>query len=87
MPERGPGDRVEHLGSAVLAGCEIDAPGVTVADTPGVTEERADDWAVLQARLPPSHRLRLGDHVELAVDIGQLRFFDPVTGAALWHPG
>jgi ABC-type sugar transport system ATPase subunit len=79
--------RVEHLGAELLAGCEIDAPAVPVSDTPGVTERPAGGQAVLQARLPPTHRVRIGDQIQLAVNAGQLSFFDPVTGAALWHPG
>jgi multiple sugar transport system ATP-binding protein len=79
--------RVEHLGAELLAGCAIDAPPVPVADTPEVTEEPGGGSAVLQARLPPTHRLRLGDRVELSVNAGQLSFFDPATGGALWHPG
>jgi multiple sugar transport system ATP-binding protein len=79
--------RADHLGSELLAGCEIDAPSVPVTDTPWITEEPADRRAVLQARLPPTHRVRLGDQLELAVNAVQLSFFDPFTGAALWHPG
>jgi multiple sugar transport system ATP-binding protein len=79
--------RVDHLGAELLVGCLIDARAVVVADTPEVEEAAADAGAVLRARLPRHHPVRPGDRIELAVEVGQLTFFDPVTGAALWHPG
>jgi multiple sugar transport system ATP-binding protein len=78
--------RVEHLGSELLVGCAIEAPAVAVADTPGVEEEPPDSRAVLPLRLPVWRRLHPGEPIELAVDTGQLAFFDPVSGVALWHP-
>jgi multiple sugar transport system ATP-binding protein len=78
--------RVERLGAELLVRCTLDAPQVRVPDTPGVDAEPAGQ-ATLAARFPARHPVRAGDRVELAVDTIQLCFFDPVTGAALWHPG
>jgi multiple sugar transport system ATP-binding protein len=78
--------RVEHLGSEQLVGCQLDAAAVTVADTPGVPEDPVDR-ALVMVRFPRHRRVRPGDPVELAVDVAQLSYFDPVGGAALWHPG
>jgi multiple sugar transport system ATP-binding protein len=78
--------RVERLGAELLVRCTLDAPQVRVPDTPGVDPEPAGQ-ATLAARFPARHPVRTGDRVELAVDTTQLCFFDPVSGAALWHPG
>jgi multiple sugar transport system ATP-binding protein len=78
--------RVERLGAELLVRCTLDAPQVRVPDTPGVDPEPAGQ-ATLAARFPARHPVRTGDRVELAVDTSQLCFFDPVSGAALWHPG
>jgi multiple sugar transport system ATP-binding protein len=77
--------RVERLGAELLVRCTLDAPQVRVPDTPGVDQEPAGQ-ATLAVRFPARHPVRAGDRVELAVDTTQLCFFDPVTGAALWHP-
>jgi multiple sugar transport system ATP-binding protein len=79
--------RVEHLGAEVLVGCTLDAPQVRVPDTPGVDESAAPaGGSTLVARFPGRHPVRPGDRVELAVETDQLSYFDPVSGAALWHP-
>ncbi len=80
--------RVERLGAELLVRCTLDAAQVRVPDTPGVDVDlEPASQATLAARFPARHPVRPGDRVELAVDTGQLCFFDPVTGAALWHPG
>jgi multiple sugar transport system ATP-binding protein len=80
--------RVEHLGAELLVRCTLDAPQVRVPDTPGVDLDlEPPGQATLAARFPARHPVRRGDRVELAVDTGQLCFFDAVGGAALWHPG
>ena len=81
-----PAARVERLGAELLVRCTLDAPQVRVPDTPDVDPEPAGQ-ATLAARFPARHPVRAGDRVELAVDTTQLCYFDPVTGAALWHPG
>jgi multiple sugar transport system ATP-binding protein len=78
-------DRVEDLGSHLLIGCPLDTMAITVADRPGAERQRLSR-AVLIARFPRTSRVRPGDRVELAVDMAELSFFDPVTGEALWNP-
>jgi multiple sugar transport system ATP-binding protein len=78
-------DWVENLGSHLLIGCPLDTRAITVADRPGAGNQRTSR-AVLVARFPRTSRVRRGDRVELAVDLAELSFFDPVTGEALWHP-
>jgi multiple sugar transport system ATP-binding protein len=79
--------RVEHLGAEVLVGCALDASQVRVPDVPGMDEGAAPPTgSTLVARFPGRHPVRPGDRVELAVETDQLSYFDPVGGAALWHP-
>jgi multiple sugar transport system ATP-binding protein len=68
-------DRVERLGARVLVSCPLDPP-----------HGEKDDGAVLTAQFPHTSTVRGGDPVRLAVDVGALSFFDPLTGRALWNP-
>jgi multiple sugar transport system ATP-binding protein len=77
--------RVEHLGSHLLIGCPLDTTEVTVADAPGGEKPPAGQ-AVLIARFPHTSGVRPGDRVELAVDVAEMSFFDPVTGDAIGNP-
>jgi hypothetical protein len=77
--------RIERLGAQLLVSCPLATTAVTVADTPGVEKEPGGQ-AELIARFPRGHPVRRGDRVELAVDVGELSFFDPGTGEALWNP-
>jgi multiple sugar transport system ATP-binding protein len=77
--------RIQHLGSQLLVSCPLATMTVTVADTPGIEKAPAGQ-AYLLARFPRGHPVRQGDRVELAVDVDELSFFDPVTGEALWNP-
>jgi multiple sugar transport system ATP-binding protein len=79
-------DRVENLGSHLLIGCPLDTAAIIVADGPGAEQQHVSR-AVLIARFPRTSRVGPGDRVELAVDMAELSFFDPVTGEALWNPG
>jgi multiple sugar transport system ATP-binding protein len=92
--------RVEHLGPSLLVSCALDAQGVAVTDAgpdlfrapEGLLEPRSSSagssaGATLQARFPMrSAAARGGDLVQVEVDVDELSFFDPATGAALWHP-
>ena len=78
-------ERVENLGSHLLVGCPLDTTAITVADGPGAERQRMSR-AVLIARFPRASRVRPGDRVELAVDMAELSYFDPITGEALWNP-
>jgi multiple sugar transport system ATP-binding protein len=76
--------RVEHLGSEVGVACAVEAPAVSVPDAGEALAPR--DSAVLYARFPPRTAVRSGEPIEVEIDIAELSFFDPDTGAALWHP-
>jgi multiple sugar transport system ATP-binding protein len=82
--------QTEHLGSELLVTCAVDAPAVAVLDIPevGLPDERAarSRRATLLARFPRHASVRRGEPVDLAVDLTQLSYFDPVSGAALWNP-
>ncbi len=77
--------RVEHVGPHVLVGCAVRTVAVSVADADGTQTEQVGG-ATLVARFPAGHAVRAGDRVELAVDMAELSYFDPVTGAAIWNP-
>src|SRR6266511_3208011 len=81
--------RTDNLGPELLVTCAVDAPTVEVRDVPEA--ERDDDamsaeGATLLARFPRHALVRRGDLVDLVVDVAQLSYFDPTSGAALWHP-
>ena len=78
-------ERVENLGSHLLVGCPLDTTAITVADGPGAERQRMSR-GLLIARFPRTSRVRPGDRVELAVDMAELSYFDPITGEALWNP-
>jgi multiple sugar transport system ATP-binding protein len=77
-------ERVEHMGPHLLVACSLNAEGVSVTDAgadlfqPGA--------ASLHARFPRAAPPRPGDLMQVEVDVGELCFFDPTTGSALWHP-
>ena len=76
--------RVEHLGSQIGVACAVDAPAVAVPDAgeplgPG-------DSAMLYARVPARTHVRRGEPIGAEIQVNELSFFDPDTGAALWHP-
>ena len=79
-------DSVADLGSHLLIGCPIDTTAITVADAPGSEQPQHASPAVLVARFPRVRSVRRGDRVELAVNMTELSYFDPVTGEALWNP-
>ena len=77
--------RVEHLGPELLVTCAVDAPAVVVPDA-GADPLPISEGATLQARFPARSAIRHGDPVEVEVEVGELSYFDPATGTALWHP-
>jgi len=66
--------RVDRLGPELLATCELPGPsaGGGAAET-------------LAVRLAARHPIRAGEQLDLAVEVGRLSYFDPRSGAALWH--
>ncbi|HZD37296.1 MAG TPA: ABC transporter ATP-binding protein [Actinomycetes bacterium] len=77
--------RVEHLGPELLVTCGVDAPAVVVHDA-GADPLLLSEGATLQARFPAHSAVRRGDPVDVEVEMAELTYFDPATGAALWHP-
>jgi ABC-type sugar transport system ATPase subunit len=77
--------RIEHLGPEVLVTCGVDAPAVVVQDA-GTEPLPLSEGATLQARFPAHSAVRRGSPVDVEVDAAELTYFDPATGAALWHP-
>ena len=76
--------RVEHLGAELGIDFELDAPAVRVPD---LGEPLGlGGGAMLRARLPARAAVRKGEPTEVELDLAELSFFDPETGAALWHP-
>ncbi len=80
---------VESLGSESMAYFHVDATPVwrqgAVEDDPVVDPE--SDGGIAQPNLvgafPPHVMLKIGEQVRVAVDVGQLHFFDRETGAPL----
>jgi multiple sugar transport system ATP-binding protein len=78
---------VEELGSDAHVFFHADAPAVT----PEVLEAEGEDaaqlvdepCALLNARVDPGTRARVGDPLRLALDPARFHFFDPETGASL----
>ncbi len=62
--------RLERLGSATLAFCAL---------------EPSDEHLPLVARLSPAADLRVGEHIQVAVDPRRLHFFDVDSRDAVWH--
>jgi multiple sugar transport system ATP-binding protein len=77
--------RVAHLGPELLVTCAVDAPAVVVPDAAGDALP-ISAGATLHARFPARSPVRTGDLVEVDVAVTELSFFDPASGAALWHP-
>jgi multiple sugar transport system ATP-binding protein len=80
--------RADHLGSETLVTVAVDAPLFEVHDVPEAERAGRDlgEEATLQARFPGAATIRRGEPVDLSVEVDQLSYFDPVSGAALWHP-
>jgi multiple sugar transport system ATP-binding protein len=82
---------VESLGSQSMAYFHVDANAVwrqgAVVDDPVVEGGTDTDGPIAQpnlvAEFPPHMVLKLGEQVRVAIDVGQVHFFDPETGAPL----
>jgi multiple sugar transport system ATP-binding protein len=75
---------VEHLGPEIGIACAVDAPAVAVPDA--AEPLGLGDSAMLYARVRTRADFRRGQPIEVEIQVGELSFFDPDTGAALWHP-
>jgi multiple sugar transport system ATP-binding protein len=80
--------RADHLGSETLVTLAVDAPPFEIHDVPEAERAGRDlgEGATLQARFPGAATIRRGQPVDLSVEVDQLSYFDPTSGAALWHP-
>jgi len=76
--------RVEHLGPEIGVACAVGAPAVAVPDAGEALG--LGDSAMLYVRVPVRTDVRRGEPIEAEIQVNELSFFDPDTGAALWHP-
>ncbi len=67
----------EALGSEIIVHVELDATRVDAGD------EMSDTTAV--GRFDPRSRVRMGEPVDIAVNVENLHFFDPTTHLSIWH--
>ena len=78
---------VEELGSDAHVFFRVDAPAVTpeVLEAEGEDTARLDAGpsALLNARVDPGTRARVGSRLRLSLDPGRFHFFDPASGASL----
>ena len=78
---------VEELGSDAHLFFPVDAPRITPEPIEAEGEDAAqlvaDEGALLNARVDPRTKARVGSGLALAVDPARFHFFDPETGASL----
>jgi len=87
-------DLTEALGSDLLVHFSVAAPAVVPDDTRELDRDAgtaglaaagtAPPGAALVARVNPRSRIRIGDQVEIAVDVDRLHVFDLETSTAIW---
>ncbi|OLB74776.1 MAG: ABC transporter ATP-binding protein [Actinobacteria bacterium 13_2_20CM_2_71_6] len=86
-------DLTEALGSDLLVHFGLAVPGVVTEDTRELARDAGTDLAetktapagtVVVARFNPRSRVREGEPVRVAVDVGRLHVFDLRTGRAIW---
>jgi multiple sugar transport system ATP-binding protein len=83
-------DRVEALGSDLLGFFTVDAPPATSAAIAEATGGGLEEVALITregtpfcATFEPRAGIRMGDRVEVTVDVRRLHFFDPETERAI----
>ena len=83
-------DRVEALGAELLVFFTVDAPPASSASIAEATGGGLDEVALITregtpfcATFAPRSELRVGDRVEVTVDVRRLHFFDPDTENAI----
>ncbi len=77
-------DLVEALGSELMVHASIDAPKVDSGDPDAVDEVSASGGGTpLVARFSPRSRVGRGETIDVAVDTGNLYFFDSESGLAV----
>ena len=73
--------RQEALGSEIIVHFELDAPRVDAGD-PDAVDDLGEHAAV--GRFDPRSRVTIGDAMEIAINTGNLHFFDPQSRTAIW---
>jgi multiple sugar transport system ATP-binding protein len=83
-------DRVEALGSNLLAFFTVDAPPATSAAIAEATGGGLQEVALITregtpfcATFEPRSAVRVGDRVDVSLDTRRLHFFDPETETAI----
>ena len=71
----------EALGSEIIVHFELDAPRVDAGD-PDAVDDLGEHAAV--GRFDPRSRVTIGDAMEIAINTGNLHFFDPQSRTAIW---
>ena len=81
----------EALGSEIIVHFTFPGDAVETADTKLMAKETGedelhlgDDGVKWVASFAPRSRVRMGDEIEIAVDIERAHFFDPDTSDAIW---
>ena len=70
----------EALGSEIMVHFDLDAPTVDSGDP----DAASDEGAKAVGRFNPRSRVRIGEHVTIAVSTDNLHFFDADTRNAIW---
>ena len=78
-------DLVEALGSELVVHFTIDAKRVQAEGAHSADAEAATISGEGVARIDPKTPVKAGDRITFAVDADGLQFFEPESGAAIWH--
>jgi multiple sugar transport system ATP-binding protein len=73
----------EALGAETLMHFKLDAPAVDSGDPDALDELGDDNTSRVTARFTPKTRARVGDQIQVNVDVASLHFFDKATHLAL----
>jgi multiple sugar transport system ATP-binding protein len=78
-------DLVEALGSELVVHFTIDAKRVQAEGAHSADAEAATISGEGVARVDPKTAVKAGDRITFAIETAGLQFFDPDSGAAIWH--